>query len=64
MHKGKGRYIGSHVIVLASDKLEAEMMIRQQLDEIGLEHEEVVISGPIKTNKPRVIDWHDGDFNM
>lgn len=50
VHEGKGHYIGSVVIVHATNQPEAEAMIRKQLDASGLQAEplkvtEIVLRG-------------------
>ena len=61
-HNGVGHYIGSHIVVLAKSKKTAVKMIRKELDESGLENEEIDDITTHLLDKPKVISSEDGDY--
>ena len=61
IHRGAGHYIGSLVIVCAENKTDAETIIRDQLDKIGLKEEPLEVT-EVVFSKNSVIVCKDGDY--
>lgn len=59
-HEGKGFYIGSCVIARAENKLEAEKIIRKELDNLFLKDEELKIEEIKEING--IIYSNNGDY--
>ena len=62
IHEGKGVYIGSTIIAYASSRKTAEKIIREELDLLGLEKEELSISCKGKLKIPSIIYGENGDY--
>jgi RAB protein geranylgeranyltransferase component A len=63
IHRGKGHYIGSTIIVKAKDSSDAEILIRSQLDAVGLIGEEIQIEEIIiSKDSNQVIYVNNGDY--
>ena len=60
-HEGNGHWIGSCVVVVAECKVEAETIIRNELDKSGLPNEPLNITEhEIETNT--IIYFNNGDY--
>lgn len=59
IHEGRGYYIGSAVIVKADNIEDAEIIIRNILDEKGLIGEKVDV---VDISEENVLYVHDGDY--
>lgn len=61
IHEGKGHYVGSCVIVVSDNLENAEGLIRQSLDNMGLSDEELSITEKEISNG--IIVWNEsGDY--
>lgn len=62
IHHGAGHYIGSKVIVLATNHQQAIDMIRKQLGESGLKNEEIKHLVVVEIDKPCIVLSDNGDY--
>lgn len=60
-HTGRGHYIGSVIIVMTNTVSEAHSMIRDELDSVGLKHEDLNII-ELESTKKCIIYSHNGDY--
>lgn len=64
IHEGKGHYIGSAIVVVADNFDVAKAVIRNKLDNNGLEKEimDIVCIGPVEMNRNSVVYSNDGNY--
>lgn len=62
LHEGEGHYMGSKVVVIAPDKVDAEKQIRKALDKAGLPKVKIKITKEVDTAESALVFIDNGDY--